>query len=381
MLPDVALLEIFDFYVGDQDDLYLYHPYVEDRLTAWYTLVHVCRKWRDIVFGSPLRLNLRLYCVPHRAAVKDTIVAWAAAWPALPIIVSGNCDHIRDNQKWADNIVAVFEHSNRICRLNLIDIRSWQLEKVLAAMQQPFPALTRLYLRSKDGETAPVVPDSFLGGSAPHLQILLLQSILFPGLPKILLSATQLVRLYLWGIPHSGYISPETMVACLSVLTRLEKLTIGFKSPQSRPDRNSRRLPPPTRTLLPVLIRLEVNGVSEYLEDLVARIDAPLLDFLMTTFFHQLIFDTPQLTQFISRHIPQFKTFDEAHLDFFDCFGKPSVALFSQNRRLIFSISCNQSDWQLSFLTQMCSSSMPHGLIPTVENLYIEESNIGRKPP
>jgi len=246
-------------------------------------------------------------------------------------------------------------------------------------VQEPFPALTRLSLRSKNGETSPVIPDSFLGGSAPHLRLqsLFLISIPFPGLPKLLLSATQLVHLHLWDIPHSGYISPEKMVACLSVLTSLEALSIGFKSPQSRPDQNSHRLPPPTRTLLPVLYRLQFNGVSEYLEDLVARIDAPLFRSLWITFFHQLIFDTPQLTQFISRCAPKFKKLDEAHLDFFDELGKPSVALCSPeplSERLRFGVSCNQSDWQLSFMTQMCSSSFPHGLIPTAENLYIEES-------
>ena len=34
MLPDVALLRIFDFYIMN-----------EDRIEAWHTLVHVCREW------------------------------------------------------------------------------------------------------------------------------------------------------------------------------------------------------------------------------------------------------------------------------------------------------------------------------------------------
>ena len=196
MLPDVALLEIFDFYLdsGDENDTYPhrdYDPNVEDELTAWFALVRVCRTWRNIVFGSPLRLNLRLYCVPHRTQVRKTIVAW----PALPIIVVDHSNNIQDNEKWAENIVAVFEHSDRICLLDLNMIRSWQVEKVLAAMQKPFPALTRLSLRSKDGETQPVIPESFLGGSAPQLQSLVLNSIPFPGLPKLLLSATRLVHL------------------------------------------------------------------------------------------------------------------------------------------------------------------------------------------
>jgi hypothetical protein len=33
---------------------------------------------------------------------------------------------------------------------------------LLAAMQKPFPALTSLWLESRE-ETAPIIPDSFLG--------------------------------------------------------------------------------------------------------------------------------------------------------------------------------------------------------------------------
>ena len=309
--------------------------------------------------------------MPRRTPVRKTIIAW----PALPITVSDNCDKIRDNQKWVNNIVAVFEHIDRICRLDLYEIRSWHLEKVSAAMQQPFPVLTHLGLYSKDGETVPVVPDSFMGGSAPQLQSLKLGRISFPGLPKLLLSPTRLVLLHLWDIPHSGYIPPETMVTCLSVLTRLESLDIEFDSPQSRPDRRSHR-PPQTRTLLPVFTSLSFKGVSEYLEDLMSRIDAPLLTVLTTTFFHQLIFDTPQLTQFIRRRAPNFTTFDLAILDFLDDSGYLSVKLLppkgSLYKELVFGTICNQSDWQLSFLTQMCSLSCPQGLISAVEYLRIE---------
>jgi hypothetical protein len=34
-------------------------------------------------------------------------------------------------------------------------------------------------------------------------------------------------------------------------------------------------------------------------------------------------------------------------------------------------ISCRQSDWQLSSLSQVCSSSFPEAFIPAVEHLYI----------
>ena len=348
-LPDVALLKIFDFYV-------------EARTEAWYTLVQVCRKWRCVVFGSPRRLDLRLYCTASTPVRKTLDV-----WPYLPIVVWGN-----GHQTWGvGNIVAALEHNERICELSLRPVTGSQFQRVLAAMQQPFPALTRLELQHR-GETVLVdTADSFLGGSAPpRLQTLWLDRIPFPGLPKLLLSATDLVHLLLWRIPHSGYISPTALATCLSALTRLERLHIGFQSPRSGPDQRSRRPPPMTRTLLPVLTKFRFKGVDKYLEDVVARIDAPLLDNLNITFFHQLIFDTPQLARFISR-TPKFRARDEARVVFSDL--DVSVSLSQTfDGTIELAVSCRQSDWQLSSLAQVCSFSFLHTLVPTVERLYIQ---------
>jgi hypothetical protein len=351
MIPDLALLRIFDLYMD------------ETQLAVWHTLVHVCRKWRNLVFGSPHRLNLRLHC-EARTPVKEML----DVWPRLPIVIRTSSFKTLG----VDNIVAALEHHDRICEVDLWRVLNSQLEKISAAMQQPFPMLTRLRIWFKD-ETAPVVPASFLGGSAPGLQTLWLKSVPFPGLPKLLSSATHLVHLNLQKIPHSGYISPEAMVTCLSVLTRLKSLVIGFESPRSRPDRKSQC---PPRTFLPVLTTFQFRGVSEYLEDLVARIDAPLLSDLTITFFHQLTFDTPQLTQFIS-HTPMFKTRNEAYVAFSNRDVQVSVKLLDPPFQVDLGafklgISCRQSDWQLSSLVQVSSLSIPQALIPAVECLYIQ---------
>ena len=279
------------------------------------------------------------------------------AWPLLPILVSGF-----GHEKWGvDNIIAALEHNDRIRELALIEFPSLQMENVFAAMQKPFPALEDLDLYSTS-ETE-VVPALFLGGSAPQLQELWLNHIPFLGLPKLLLSATHLVKLYLFNIPHSGYFSPEAIVTALSALTKLETLYIDFKSPRSRPD--PRRPPPPlTRTLLPALTRFTFKGVSEYLDDFVARIDAPLLDHLFITFFHQLIFDTPQLTQFIG-HTPMFKAYNKARVQFSD----QHVSVTTIGGKFRSAISCRQSDSQLSSLAQVCDSIF----IPAIEYLYIDE--------
>ena len=284
-------------------------------------------------------------------------------WPPLPIVIV----HIRGKLS-DDSIIAALEHNNRIYEVNLWDISNSLSEKVLAAMQKPFPALTSLQLGFED-ETTPVDPDLFLGGSAPGLQSLYLHCIPFPRLPKLLLSATHLVKLSLTRLPHSGYISPDAMATCLSVLTRLESLSIKFESPRSRPDRRNRRPPPRTRTLLPVLNVLWFTGVIEYLEDLLARIDAPLLKTLFITFFHQLIFDTPRFTQLICP--PKFRAHGETRVNFSD--SRVWVTTETFGASLDLEISCSQSDWQLSSLAQVCSSSFLRDLIPMVEYLYFED--------
>ena len=122
VLPDVALLEIFDFHLKDRcrDDPDQFNdPFTFMRWPwAWKPLVHVCRKWRNVVLGSPLRLNLRLYCKPHESrarALRESM----AIWPSLPIVVSDNCDKIRDNETWMDSIVAVFELSAQRSRMSI----------------------------------------------------------------------------------------------------------------------------------------------------------------------------------------------------------------------------------------------------------------------
>ena len=362
MLPDDVLLEIFHFHV---DEAWDESENEEDRMKAWQSLVHVCRRWRSVVFGSPRRLELRLVCTPS-TRTRDTV----DVWPALPLVIWAY--HL--NRGSVDNIVALLEHSDLVHRINQISlwyVSSSHLEDILEAMQVPFPELTHVDLRHYD-RTEPVLPlsDSFLGGSAPRLRFFRLDHIPYPGLPKLLLSATHLTNLYLRDIPHSGYISPEAMVACLSTLTSLDGLSLGFESPLSRPDRESRRLPPPTRIILPVLDRFWFKGVGEYLEDLMACIDAPRLGRLDITFFNDIVFDTPQLTRFIS-HTPMLEAFDVANFTLWE--HTAGVTLSSTyedfDERLQVNISCRELDWQLSFLEQVCTSSLPP--LSTSQDLYV----------
>ncbi len=353
VLPDDALLDIFDFCM----DISLSLGY-KTEIEAWQLLVHVCRRWRNVVFGSPHRLNLRLVCTPKTPA-RDTL----DVWPALPLLISGDMALTPG----VDDIIVALGQSNRVCEVTLVGFEDRQLDKVLAAMQVSLPQLTQLRLIS-DGETPPVVPDSFLGGSAPHLRSFHLHGIPFPGLPKLHLSATHLVDLFLKNIPHSGYISPEAMAALLSVLSSLESLILRFQSPQSRPDWESRRLPPSKRSVFPALTYFDFKGVIEYLEDLVTYIDAPQLRIFDIAFFNQIDFDGPRLAQFISR-TPALRDYDyEAHVEFDD--STASVRHPSRPfRDSTIEISCREPDWQLSSIAQVCNSCL---LLLSIEDLHIK---------
>jgi len=271
-----------------------------------------------------------------------------------------------------DNIIAALGQSNRVCKVTLLDLADRQLEQVSAAMQVPFPELTVLRISSA-GETPPVIPDSFFGGSVPRLQYFSLDGIPFPGLPKLHLSATHLVDLDLHDIPHSGYISPEAMVALLSTLSSLGELHLEFRSPQSRPDWESRSLPPPKRTILPDLHHFEFKGVTVYLEDLVTFIDTPKLEYMEIMFFNQIDFHCPRLSQFINRTTPLLEELDEAHIEFDDrtaIVGLRCSVDFPTADYLRIGISCREPDWQLSSIEQVCNSLL-HPL-STMGVLYID---------
>jgi hypothetical protein len=245
---------------------------------------------------------------------------------------------------------------------------------VLTPMQVPFPALTSLMLWSHV-DPGPVIPDTFLGGSAPHLRYLSMNSIAFPGIPKLLLSCTHLVRIYIHDIPESGYFSPEAMATCLSGLTSLNVLSLKFRSSRSRPV--SRCPPPMTRFILPNLKWLGFQGASKYLDDLIARIDAPRLHYLSITFLNQMNLNTPGLAQFISR-TPEFEELNavdvtlhlesqiaQIHLCWMDNFPRAS----DNHGNLYIHISYGELSHEVWSIAQVCTMCLPP--LPTVENLKI----------
>lgn len=65
--------------------------------------------------------------------------------PRLPIMVSGYDTAPASD---ADVIIAALEHNDRVHRIKHHDVECYLLQKVLEAMQKPFPALADLALEA-----------------------------------------------------------------------------------------------------------------------------------------------------------------------------------------------------------------------------------------
>ena len=361
VLSDDVLLEVFDFYTDP-------NPRGKAEVEAWQTLVHVCRRWRTLVLGSPRRLNLQVFWTPSTPA-QDT----QDVWPALPLIVYG----VVILPQYFDNVIAVLGQANRIREITLLDLEYLELLEVLDAMQVPFPELTCLslssYIYSENLRVVPFPGDSFLGGSAPCLQYLELLRIPFPTLPKLRFSADHLAELFLLRIPRSGYISPEAMAALLSVLSSLRSLTLDFQFPEYRAGSESQSLPPPKRSILPSLKFFLFKGVIEYLERLLTFIDAPQINYIYMEFFNEINFDCPRLTQFINC-TPTLRAVEEAHVQFDDDTAVVKLR-YRTSTSILFGFAIEiphrNLNGQLSSIGHVCNSSLR--TISTLEYLYIEQ--------
>ena len=160
------------------------------------------------------------------------------------------------------------------------------------------------------------------------------------------------------------------MVTALSVLSSLRSsLDFESRSPRSHPDHASRRPPPPTRTILSVLTRFSFGGLNEYLDDLVARINAPRVNDLSIDFFNDIVFDTPQPNQFISRTVT-LEALENAHVVFRDYAASVNFSSQTYEKRSVnVGISRRALDWQVSSLEQVCTSCLPP--LSSTEDLYI----------
>ena len=335
---------------------------LDDSPQFWATLVHVCQVWRQIVFASPRTLHLRLIC-KHGTPVLKTL----GCWPPLPITIRYGGSPALEPPSYEDeeNVLTALEQSDRVSSISLT-ITSSLLAKFqffFLGVPLDFSDLEDLVLLSQH-PSGLALPSTFKWGS--RLRRLHSTGIALPALPQLLLPSLDLVDLQLHEVPGVGYFSPEAFAIALSGMTQLQTLSLHFLSPASRPRRIG--LSPAERFVLPALTHLKFRGASEYLNNLVARIDTPGLVDVEVRFFNQLIFHQSELGEFIGRIEMQM-----SHLRADIIFSEKDVSIFFTRpeapARLTMFISCEEFDWQLSSMAQICDHEFP--FLSSIQDLRI----------
>ncbi|KAI9451040.1 hypothetical protein BJY52DRAFT_1419285 [Lactarius psammicola] len=241
-------------------------------------------------------------------------------WPPFPLVVNygGFSMHRPPAPEDEDNLLAALEQSDRVYSIGLT-VSSSLLNK-LSTISRPFSGLEKLVLLSQAS-----------------------------------LPSRDLVDLQLNEIPGVGYFSPEAFANALCGVTQLETLSLHFLS--LPPRRNYPALPPPSwdRVNLPTLTCFRYRGISKYLDNLVARINAPRLGDIDITFFSQPTLDAWQLGLFINC-IEMWRS--PLRAEILSSRAAISISITSTQpgtlARLGLQISCEQLDWQLSSISQIC---------------------------
>ena len=359
-LPDDVLMKIFI------SDRLFSMSFSQDHPWEWHRLVHVCRRWRHLIFDSPRSLDLQLFCT-YGTPVKGNL----DCWPALPIVVRylafSNPTPMSASAGDEDNIIAALQHPDRIRTIQL-NMTTPLLERLTTLVRQPFPALEILKLKTQT-ETGIIIPGESFGGPFPRLRVLHLTRIGFPVLQRLLLSVENLVSLKLDALPNSGHISLEALTICLAVTTLLETLHLHFNFPTSHSVAGGNISAPQRRVVLPSLESFSFRGASEYLECLLSGIDAPVLKNINIFFFNQAtIFHTPQLLQFICRTETQ-RRHDEAEV--YRSENGISIVFTRKGapHRMRLRVRCKPLDWQLSCMAEICDNLSL--IIADVQDLHI----------
>ena len=148
-------------------------------------------------------------------------------------------------------------------------------------------------------------------------------------------------------------------------MAQLQSLSLHFLSTA---DYFGATPPSGKRVILPALTRLNFRGITEYLDDLVARIDAPRLGDIEVTFFNKFILDLSKLSEFIDR-IEMHKSDCRAHILPFE--RAISISLIQPGAPTCpkLQLLCEPSSGQLFSIARICIHIF--AFLPSVEGLRI----------
>jgi hypothetical protein len=351
-LSDDVLLNIFRYYLDASPQ-------------CWPWLVHICRRWRRLVFASQLALRLQLFCA-HGTPVMKVL----DYWPALPNVVEYGGSQalgplVPEDE---DNIAAALQRADRVTSIRLTVTKS--LLQKLSSIEQPFSNLEELVLRSEDVMELGL-PSTFR--SCPRLRSLHLTRITFPALPQLLYSSRDLVDIHLHNIAGIANFSPKALMNALSRMTRLRSLSLYVRSSTTRPDIGI--LPSSAggkRVVFSSLTHFKFRGTSGFFNSFISRIDPPLLSDIEVTFNGRLSL-VSKLREFIDRIEIQ-KSHRQAEVIFS---GHAISISFTQHGAPMcpkLKISIRPSNWQLFSMFELCNRLS--ALLSGVEDLHLHVTQL-----
>jgi hypothetical protein len=358
-LDDDSLLKVFSLYrplildESEADNNQFLDGGEWNRERWWFTLAHVCRRWRRLVLDSASHLRLSLVCA-RGTPVADML----AHSPPLPLIIDHLDQHNDITAADEQGITLALQHRDRVRRIRLkkpVPI----LQKLIMALDGEFPILEYLsiihqrYRRpSIEHNTRLNLPETF---RAPHLRHIVLMSFAIPIGSPLLTTTGNLVTLSLNSIPPSAYFHPNALLQRLSLMPQLEILGILFNShfPSRDIERQLFRTPIVSRATLPNLRWFGFQGASAYLEALIPCVTMPLIERLQVSFFNQLTYSIPHLQQFMGtaenlRLNSATLTFLLDHLTLV-VYPHKGARMFT----LVMAISGRHLDWQVASTAQV----------------------------
>ena len=366
-LDDDVFLNIFYLYrldIGDEGDDEGIFVRRWDRQRWWYKLAQVSQHWRSLILRSPSRLDLHLLCT-YGVPVAEMLVHS----PPLPITIFYN-DRFREmTTEDEDGILLAILQRDRVRRMAL-KMPASNVQKLIPAMGGQFPILGRLSFKSQTNEDISLIlPKEF---QAPNLRHIDFWRVALPMRSPILSNTVGLVHLWLGRTPGSAYFTPNYILTRLSLMPQLETLGIGFYSPLPNRDVVRQLLGAPVipHVTLPRLRLFSFRGVSAYLEALLTRITAPVLNTLALHLFNQLTFTAPYLLRFLQ--LTENIIFHAVGLTFDrDCIQllahsnlKPLEHPFG------LRVTCRNLDWQVASAAQILGTLSP--VLSGVEKLTLK---------
>ena len=356
-LDDDILLEIFSCYrLEDEDNWYL-------RL-SWRKLVHVCRRWRHLIYEESSYMDMCLLLTNHSPSMGPP-----SHLLHLPLVIACSDRTKTTIRNGEDNIHLGLQQHDRVRRV-FLRAPSSSLRMWLEPMNKHFPRLRDLSLFSTTTEETSLVLPELL--QAPDLHHLSLHGV---GLPNRspLSSMISLSILSLTHIQGCCYFPPGHLVTQLRGLPYLEELSIGFAVPIPLPNSEGNLFssPTPPVIMLHTLRRLTFRGEDDYLDDLVAQINTPLLKRLDLTLFFDVAFTLVNLTEFIRRtegfgcsvaRVIFHK--DGASIDTGTSYHEQDIG------KLSLHVNCESIDWKIHSATEVCSAL--EKVLSSVEELTLD---------